>query len=1187
MRLTAFILLVSVLHVSAAGVSQTVTLTARNEPMDKVLATVKTQTGYFFFYKSSELRRAKPVTIRAEGLSLAEFLRQVFRDQPLEYSIENQTVFIRARVEKPAVADPNAPLPPPPVTLRGEVRDSAGIPLEGATVRLVPGSALTVTDKDGVFVLPGVNPGRYMLEVSFVGFETYRKTFVASAETPAFVVGMKHSVSNLYEITVLNNGYQTLSRERSAGSFSKANMEVVNDRSTSMNIIQRLDGLMPGLVINNAPGANSIIVRGLSTINAGRSLLYVIDGVVASDASDVNPNDVQDVTLLKDATAASIWGSRASNGVIVITTKKGTRGGKLKVEYNGFVNLMGKPDIDYLPYMRSPQYIQTMKDLFADPAYINVNTYASANITLNGANPISPHEQILYRQYRGVITAAQADAQLDSLASLDNLQQIKDIWYRNASLMNHTIGVRGGTNNYSIYGSLAYTNTVSNTPGEKNNQYKMNLRQDVYINKNISAYIITNLVNTITSSGRPASVTNRFIPYQMFRDASGNSISMPWLYRTDSLTAIYQSKSGVNLDYNPIDEMDYGNSKSNTFHANITAGVTVRLYKGLRFEGVYGIMNGTSKSTDFDSQKSFTVRNQLAAFTVPSAVAGGAPTYYLPSTGGRLVTTNLFQRNWTVRNQLVYDFTSKNNQHQLTMLGGQEATSAFTNSNTSTARGYDPQLLTSQGVDYNVLANGINGTVFPASLINSRLSYDAYTESESDLRTTSWYGNAAYTYLHKYTVNGSIRNDHSPLFGKDKSAQNRPVWSAGLAWQMGKESFMSAFTWLDYLTLRATYGLSGNQPANSSVSSYDIYSGFTNTAAYGGTSLSISSYANRRLSWESTKTINFGIDFSVLQSRLLGSIDLYSRKTDGLIGSTPANPFTGVATITGNLGDISNKGIETRLTSMNVNTRNFSWSTTLVLSYNINKVTKLYVGTPTTSAIQQMGNRYVAGYAAFTQFAYKFIGLDTLGDPLIQLADKTITKAPGALAKDLVNVGSFQPDLTGGFSNTFRYRRFQLSMNAVYAFGSKLERDAIATTASLTGRTSPNPGIFTGNLYREFADRWKVKGDETKTNMPSYVASPSISSSRRNVLYYANGDVNYFDGAYIKMRDINLSYSLPASVISRLHAEEIAFRVTVSNILLWTANHYDIDPEFHNSGTAARTIPTAQHSITIGANIRF
>jgi len=1196
MRLTAIILLVSVLHVSATGLSQTVTLKVKNSSLENLFDNLTTQTGYYFFYRPGQLKDSKPVSIQAEDVPLESFLQQVFKEQPVTYMIQNQTIFIVAKTD--TVAHNKKPAAPP-VTIRGEVRDSLGVAMRGASVTLLPGNAQAISNKNGEFVIGGIEPGRYVLRVSYVGYETFSLPVNVTAENSSVIkVVLKPENTNLVEVTVLNNGYQTLSRDRSAGSFSKPKLDIIYTRSTSMDLMQRLDGQLPGLVINNSPNlnGNTITVRGNSTINADKSLLYVVDGVVVTDLSDLNPNDVQDVTLLKDATAASIWGSRASNGVIVVVTKKGSFGAnKLKVEYNGFINFQGKPDVGYFPYMRSAEYIQTMKEIFADSVYRATNSYASSNAVLLGNNPMLPHETILWKQYRGLISEATANAQLDSLAALDNMSQIKDIWYRNASLQNHTVSVRGGFGNYSLYGSLAYTNTTSYTPNDKNNAYKINLRQDVNISKRVSAYLVTNLVNTITSAGRipPLGVTTRFVPYQLFKDADGNNISMPWIYRTDSLMNLYQTKSGLNLNYNPVDEMNNGNTKGNVFHTNLTGGVTVKLIKGLRLEGVYGVMNGNSKTTAFDSQKSFTVRNQLAAFTVPASVAGGSPTYYLPSVGGTLTTTNVTQRNFTIRHQLVYDITAGNGDHQLTMLAGQEATSSLVNTNTSVARGYDPQLATSQAVDYAALASGISGTVYTSGLTKSSLTYDAYSENENLARTTSLYGNAAYTYLRRYTINSSVRSDKSNLFGADKSVQYKPLWSVGLAWQINKESFMERVLWVDYLTLRATYGLSGNQPYKSQyfAASYDIFNGGTSQYAPGGIGYSIATYANKKVSWENTKNYNVGLDYSFLKGRLLGSTDLYMRRTTNLIGNQPANSFTGVSTFIGNLGDIHNTGVESRLTSVNFRNRDFVWSTTLILSYNINKVTKLYVATPTTLATQFMSTRYAEGYSSYAQWAYRFKGLDNVGDPLVELADGTITKKPNAaLASDLVYMGTWQPKLTGGFNNNFRYRNFQLSCNLVYNFGSTIKRDAVglnAITSSLTGRTSSSGGYFFGNMYSDFNKRWKKPGDETITNIPAYIPSSSVASTQRSVGYYANGDINYFDGAYIKMRDLNLSYTLPQQIVSRIKAEDITFRVTLSNVMVWKANHFGIDPEFQNSTTGDRTMPFAQHSIAFGLNMRL
>ncbi|NML37880.1 SusC/RagA family TonB-linked outer membrane protein [Chitinophaga sp. G-6-1-13] len=1189
MKLTATLMLFFCLHISARGWSQTVTCSVENIPLKDAFSIVKKQTDYLIFYEPDMLKNAAPVTINARNMPLQRFLQTLLEGRQLDYSIENKTIFIRQQTVKPVQSTQ-------PVS--GKVKGTGGVPIGGATVRLKPGNRGTTTNTAGDFNFPDVVPGYYQLDISYIGYQPISRYIAVNAGKPLVLdsLVLSTSVSALQSITVYNTGYQTLSKDRSAGSFARADMNIVANRSTSMDIVQRLDGLVPGLVLNNAPtgfstsgptSGNNILIRGLSSINAGKAPLYVLDGIAIADLSAVNPNDVQDIVVLKDATAASIWGSKASNGVIVITTKKGNRNEALKMEYDGFISFRGKPDLDYQPYMRSNQYVSTIREIF-DPL---ANPYNVQISPVNGQAVITPAEKILYDQYRGLIPAAVANAQLDSLAATDNRRQIKDLLYQNAWLSNHTLSLRGGTNNYNFYGSFAYTGNKGNTPGNMTNTYKVNVRQDITFNKRISAFLITNLINNVSTGKRMLNVTNQFVPYQLFRDAQGNNISMPWLYRTDSLTSRYQALSGVNLDYNPLNEMNAGYTRQNSLTAMLTSGVTVKLLRGLRFEGVYGFTRGAGKTTTLADQSSFEVRNELVGFTVPPATSSGVPKYYLPSRGGKLTTASANQQNWTVRNQLVYDMETADLRHQLVLLGGQEATANRLNIVTTTVRGYDPDMLIAQPVDYSMLTNGLTNTVFTNSYGRSVLGYDGYNEIEPEARTTSWYGNAAYTYNRKYTMNASLRNDQSNLFGNDRSVQNKPIWSTGLAWMLHREPFAEHFTWLDRFALRATYGLTGNQPLPGTAASFDILSGTSSTAYPGGTGLLISSYANRKLSWESTKNLNLGIDYAFLRNRISGNIDVYFRHTSNLIGSIPVNIFSGATTIIGNLGDIKNKGIEFSLTSINLEYRDFSWTTTLTGAWNHNRITKLNLQYPVTTGSTLINTKFMEDYPAFAQFAYRFAGLDNLGDPQIYLDDKGVTKTVGvALVKDMRYMGSYQPTVTGGLTNAFRYRNLWLTMNMVYSFGAMLRRDVPGTgqlTGPLYGRIMPNPGQFQGNMYTDFAYRWKKPGDEAFTNIPSYISSSAENYNRRDINYYTYGDINFFRGDYIKIRDINLSYSLPAALVARINTSDITLRAGISNVMLWKANRYGIDPEFHDVILGTRSVPVNQHSFSIGAHVKF
>ncbi|MBS1563053.1 MAG: TonB-dependent receptor plug domain-containing protein, partial [Bacteroidetes bacterium] len=396
-----------------------------------------------------------------------------------------------------------------------------------------------ITDARGYFQIT-VQQGD-ILVITYVG---YQQKEVQVTGTPSINISLEAIERLLENAEVVSTGYQVISKERSAGSFSKVDMLAVATRSSSPNILQRLDGLVPGLVINNAPNAEPLLIRGLTSVNSTRSPLIIVDGVElpsnnnsstamanvlnsSNPIANINPQDIADITVLKDASAASIWGAKAANGVIVITTKKGRQSEKVRVEYDGYYIFQGRPDRDYIPKLNSQQFITAAKEIFPD--YAPNNTWT----TVKSIAPVAPHLQIQYDRYRGVISQAQADKSLDSLASISNNRQIEDIFYRNAATMNHTVSVSGGSRVYSYYGSLGYTGIQNNIPGQKNNSYKINLRQDINVSQRVQLSLITDLTNTVTSGnaiGVGISAPGlSFVPYQLFTDGNGNPLTVNFM----------------------------------------------------------------------------------------------------------------------------------------------------------------------------------------------------------------------------------------------------------------------------------------------------------------------------------------------------------------------------------------------------------------------------------------------------------------------------------------------------------------------------------------------------------------------------------------------------------------------------------------------------------------------------------
>lgn len=1183
MKLSILLTCMAIFSATANSLAQKVTLTAKKSPLIDVLNKISQQSDYDFVLVQDVLRHAQPVTIDFKNSDLSEVLASIFLQQPLDYKINDKSILI---YKKEVYNQSQATL-----NIQGRVVDETGNPLRGANIQVSGKKRMTTSDQQGAFKLEELEHDARIL-VSYVGYIT--RELKATADMGNIVLQIKEDAIDAVNV-VINTGYQRISKERSAGSFAKPDMEVVHERSASMNILQRLDGLIPGLVVNNSPTAvgNPFMIRGLSTINANKNPLIVVDGIVISDVSLINPNDVNDVTVLKDATAASIWGARASNGVIVITTKQGGANQPLKINYEGFVNLKGKPEFDYFPTLNSAQYIQASKEIF-DPINWPYNTASDYNPFAKKVG-IAPDKQILYDMHRGVLSPVAGEKMLDSLAALNNHKQIRDIWYQQAFTSNHNLSISGGKTGHSFYSSLGYTKSQYAEKGNSDDRYKVNLRQDFNFGKHLQAYLINDITMIRGRENRPIKINSRFLPYQLFQDADGNSISMPYMGRVSEETrAFAEARSKISLDYDPIKDQFAGDTKSNMLNTRSVLGLTLRIVPALRIESVYGFNTENGKHQDYNDNSKYTQRYDIVTFT-HAPTDGAVPKYYLPELGGKYAVSTGIERDWTIRNQLVFDQNWHQGQHQLTALAGHEAQDQFAQSNRSVAFGFNRKLLTSAVLDYATLISpGYQNTVLPTGSNVSALGINAeqlFTEVEGRNRFISYYGNIGYSFKNRYTLNASIRNDQSNLFGKSKAAQGKSVWSAGAKWALSKEDFFAGISEnIKDLALRATYGLTGNSPIPGSSASEDVLEPLRNPQLPNGLGLMIGTPGNPSLTWESTKSLNLGLDFTLPGDRIYGTLDYYHKKTSNLLGAMEVNPLSGFNSIVGNLGDMDNKGLELSLGSLNLYTKNWTWRSHATLSYNKNKVKRIELPETISSGADKIGQTYMPGYAAFAIFTYDFIGLDNLGDPLVRLADGTETKINSdVMAEDVRYMGTAQQPWSGGLFNNLTYKNFNLNIGLVFHLGHVLLRDVNTLYTTEAGNSYISAGNFTtGNFHAEFADRWKKPGDELHTNIPSFVSSDSENMSRRDYHHYTLGSLNALDASFIKIRDIMLSYNLPKSFLKNANIKKLSVQAQLANLMLWKANNADIDPEFHGSRSGwsgLRTMRSGQAMVTFGLKL--
>ena len=1187
MKLSLLLTCMAVFAVSANSLAQKISISAKNAPLLEVLNKISQQSDYDFVLVQEVRNLAKPVTADFKNSNISTVLASIFANQPLGYSLKDKSIVIFKKEQTAQQTIQSR------ISIQGYVTDAQDKPLLGASIRVKGQRQATFTDLDGLFLLENIEADA-TLSISYLGYVT--QELKAKADMGRIALQPKADALDAVSV-VVNTGYQRLSKERSAGSYAKPDMQVVHERSSSMNILQRLDGLVPGLVVNNSPTAagNPFLIRGLSTINANRSPLFVVDGIVIADVSLINPNDVSDVTVLKDATAASIWGARATNGVIVITTKNGEANRGIKISYDGFINLKGRPAFDDFPTLNSAQYIQAAQETF-DPINWPYST-ASLHNTNSKRVGIAPDKQILYDMHRGVLSAANGQMKLDSLAAINNQDQIKNIWYRPAFTTNHNLAVSGGSGWHSFYSSLGYTKDQYAEKGSSRDRYKVNVRQDFYFGKHVKAYLVNDITNTNSKSNRSVLVDNRFLPYQLFEDADGNSISMPYMGNVSEETrAFAERRSKISLDYDPIKDQYTGDFSSNALNTRSVFGLTVNLTPFLRLEGVYGYNTDNGKAYTYDDNTRYANRFQLVTFTY-APTDNSIPKYYLPETGGTYSVASHVQRSWTIRNQLVLDKSWNGGLHQLSALAGYEALDQFAQSNNSIAYGFNRKLLRAPSLDYATLISpGYKNTVLPNNATSSMLNVNAqslFSETERNYRFVSYYSNLGYTYNKRYSINASLRNDQSNLFGKSKAAQGKSVWSVGAKWTLSQEDFFAELKdKVSDFSLRATYGLTGNSPIPGSSASEDILTPLLNPRLPNGMGLMISTPGNPSLTWESTKTLNLGLDFALANQRFSGSIDYYSKQTSNLLGAMDINPLSGFTTLTGNLGDISNKGVELALNSANVESKDWAWRTQLTLSYNKNEVKKIQVAKNVTTGYDKINQSYMPGYAAFTLFAYDYVGLDNLGDPLVRLADGTITKVNAeVMAADLLYKGTMQQPWSAGLFNNLQYKNFNLNVGLVFHLGHVLLRDVNSLYTSEAGNAYISAGSFTtGNFHSEFADRWKKPGDEVNTMIPSFVSSAAENETRRDVRHYTLGANNVMNASFIKVRDIMLRYNLPESFLKHAHISRVSLHAQVSNLMLWKANNANIDPEFNitRSGwSGGRIMRTDQGMVTFGLNVTF
>ncbi|WP_316743272.1 SusC/RagA family TonB-linked outer membrane protein [Pedobacter antarcticus] len=1156
---TTVLLITFIVQVSANSFAQKISLSAHNKPLVQVIKEIRLQTGLDFMLTAGAIRNARPVTINVKNMELSGVLKQISAGQPLDFTFEDKSIIISLRNENPRSAVLNKD-----IIVSGKVVDEKGNGLPGATIKL-KGSESKIaitTSGDGNFSVnvPGENA---VLIVSYIGYQT--KEVTVSGADVNLVIKLEEASGELKGVTVVSTGYQDLPKERATGSFEKVDNALLN-RSTGVNILSRLENVTPGLLIDRrqnstrAPGLGQVTIRGLSTLTQSMaSPLLILDNFpYEGDLNNINPNDVESVTILKDAAAASIWGARAANGVIVITTKKGQYNKAASVSFTSNVTIQDKPDLFKLKTMSSNDYIDLEKFLFNKGFYDN-------KIKSSSRPYLSPVVELLLqaRQPGGTISQTEADKQIDAFRNQDVRRDYMKYIYRSSIAQQYALNINGGTNQFTYQLSGGYDKNQYNVV--KNNGDRLTLRTG-FTYKPIKKleFELQSMYsqNSNNSIGRYSNILYSplgTLPYTRLADDNGD----PLIVGKDISARFLSTADSRYLDWNyrPLAELDASSSQIRSYDWLVNTGIKYQISDVFSASVRYQYTRTLSNTKYLEGQESYYTRNQINLLT---KFNGDQTIRNLPI-GGILGQDNGNGSSYNIRGQVNAN-KKWGSLHQLDALIGAEQSQKIDQYNSSIVYGYNDLLLTHADVD------NITQFISPVSSFVSMPSGISF--SDLRYRFISYFANAAYTYNQRYTLSASARKDEANLFGVATNLRGAPFWSAGLSWNLSQESFYH-FSLIPELKLRVTYGYQGN--TNNKLSAYStIRYANTNDFIINLPYADLINPANDQLRWERVSNFNLGVDFNTKNNVLSGSVEYYSRSAKDVLNTTPLDYTTGFSNATYNSSALKGSGVDITLHS-NILNGNVKWNADLFFNYNRNEVTKYTpisneIGNYLGSVLSIPGTLMV-GRPVLSVFSYKWAGLDPqTGDPIGYLNGEKSKdyKLLTSVGPDQLRYnGSAVPIYSGAIRNTFTYKNIAVSANIVAKFGYVFRRNSINYDALLSG-ASRNPVVGHG----DYALRWQKPGDEKFTNVPSFIY-PNNSLREQ---FYTGSEALVAKADHVRLQDVTVSY-----MVNKLGS---AFRnlkifANASNLgIIWKANKLGLDPDSYSSYPVPKTI-------AVGMNANF
>jgi len=1072
-------------------------------------------------------------------------------------------------------------------TLKGLVVDEKGNPLPGVTVRIKGTQMGTATNADGRFSLP-LPEGKYTLVFSFVG---YRNRELDSHADLSRVV-MHEDAQSLDEVVV--TGYQKIDRKLFTGAASVVRSEDLESDGAN-DVARMLQGKAAGVQIQNVSGtfgaAPKLRIRGSSSIFGEQKPLWVVDGIVLEDVVEVsadelssgdattlissavaglNGDDIESFQILKDASATALYGARAMNGVIVITTKKGKQG-KMMLNYSGEFAVRQVPSYREYNVMNSQQQMAIYLDL-EEKGWLS---YARLKNGSNGG---------VYRKMYDALNNYYDDEgfelQNTKAARYKYLQKYETIntnWFktlfRPSIQQNHSVSISVGTDRSRFYASMSFFRDPGWSRTDDVKRFTANVNAAIDINKYLTLNLLTN-----------ASMRQQVAPGTLSRavDAEKGTISRgfdinPFSYALNSSRVLRPYDDQGNLEYYVMNYAPFSilNELRNNqidvemldtrFQAELeikpVKGFDVKVLGSVRYvksSQEHQVSEASNMSESYRSDYNAMVReNNSNLYRDPDNITG-VPVTVLPK-GGFYNRTDNKLLNYYFRGLANYN-NVLGDVHNLNVLAGIEVKS--TDRSASENYGY--------GMQYDRGNIPFSNYLIIKKQIERGQSYFSLNDNLD--RFAAFFATMGYSYDERYTLNFTGRYDGSNKLGKSMTSRWLPTWNISGAWHVYKEWFLAENPVISLLNFRATYGLTANMgPATNAAVVFrnDI---LYRPTEYRENGIYIDELENSDITWEKQYELNVGVDLGLFDNRISLTVDGYKRNGFDLIGRMRSAGLGGKAFKYANYADMKSHGVEFTLNTKNIQSSKFKWETNMTFSWNENKITNLFTN-PRVIDLLPVEGYPREGYPVRGLYSVPFAGLNSEGMPVSinQDGEETVGNVNFAEVEKtdfLKYEGPVDPKFIGGLDNTFRFNNFKVGVFFTYQFGSKL-------------RLYPSFNSSYSDLIgmgREFADRWMLRGDENITNVPAIATlrdAQNYPYLERAFNAYNYSDVRVAKGDFIRLKDIYVTYTVPSRWLKNIGLSSASLRVAVSNVALLLSDKKlkGQDPEFVRSGGVALPVP--------------